>query len=461
MNSRIDGVIKRKTMKKLALIIVLVLVNLLSFSQIAAVQRNDSGSGSGLEFGNFDASSNILTYTSSTNNRYCTALEYIDGPLYGLLYNNVGMTELHTLDPLTGASTTNHGPLPTNGVPWAYNTATAIAVDPTANLVYFIGNAGNTLYTIDIPTMNQTLVGSLPDGYVYVGMDFDATGNLYAVCYANNSLYQINKSNGSEIWSRPFGSGVVIGSESCGMAFNDFDGQMYLGVVLNGGSTSRRICTVSLTSIPFANVTPVAPVALAIGDGQSLTLSFPNTIALPIELATFSAIPFEKHVDLSWATSSEHDNDHFTIEKSVDLISWEAVCTLPGAGNSLQLNEYECSDLTPYDGISYYRLKQTDFNGELSLSEIIPVQFKKDVEIEIWPNPFTNKIELSISEMTDGVYYVEITDLTGKILVEREFDSIKNRLEINTEKIQVSGVYFVCIKNESSEIVYSQKIIKF
>jgi hypothetical protein len=85
---------------------------------------------------------------------------------------------------------------------------------------------------------------------------------------------------------------------------------------------------------------------------------------LPIELVSFEAKPtIYNTVDLTWVTASELNNDFFTIERSIDGLNWEIVDTLSGAGTTNQENNYKLTDKRPHFGLSYYRLKQTDFDG--------------------------------------------------------------------------------------------------
>jgi hypothetical protein len=85
---------------------------------------------------------------------------------------------------------------------------------------------------------------------------------------------------------------------------------------------------------------------------------------LPINLLSFSAQNCDNQICLSWTTLTESNNDYFSIEKTKDDISYEQVGIIKGSGNSSSIRHYSFKDEKPYDGISYYRLKQTDFNGD-------------------------------------------------------------------------------------------------
>ncbi len=101
----------------------------------------------------------------------------------------------------------------------------------------------------------------------------------------------------------------------------------------------------------------------------NLGSTYGNT-SLPIELVSFEATAQEKEVALTWVTASELNNDYFTVERSADGSSWEVVLTKQGAGTTTQRTEYNALDSRPLAGLSYYRLKQTDFDGKFSYSSI-------------------------------------------------------------------------------------------
>ena len=91
---------------------------------------------------------------------------------------------------------------------------------------------------------------------------------------------------------------------------------------------------------------------------------------LPIELISFEATPNGDDVDVSWATASEINNDYFEVLRSSNGNEFESIVTIDGAGNSNEILNYEFEDDNPYPGVSYYKLKQIDFEiGRASCRE--------------------------------------------------------------------------------------------
>ena len=144
--------------------------------------------------------------------------------------------------------------------------------------------------------------------------------------------------------------------------------------------------------------------------------SFVNHI-LPIELVYFTADEIGGGVRFAWETASELNNDYFTIEFSIDAVEFTELTTIEGAGTSTEPHFYRYSDFSSNCGVVYYRLKQTDFDGNYSYSKIVSVVFADNQITDsynyfIYPNPATDRISIG------GGKYESITfvSVNGKIL---------------------------------------------
>jgi hypothetical protein len=93
-------------------------------------------------------------------------------------------------------------------------------------------------------------------------------------------------------------------------------------------------------------------------------------------------------------------NGYFTIEKSRNAEDWQIVNTVETAGNSTQPVSYTNIDENPYAGISYYRLKQTDFDGQYSYSAVrlVNIDDFKSSPINVYPNPSNGQITIEGSK---------------------------------------------------------------
>lgn len=156
----------------------------------------------------------------------------------------------------------------------------------------------------------------------------------------------------------------------------------------NGGTTGTSASGTVTTS---AAVTSFSPFTLA-----SVSLINP----LPIELVEFIAIPGVSSVGLRWSTLSELNNDFFTIERSASGVEFEELAMIKGAGTTDQKLTYTYEDNKPLSGISYYRLKQTDFDKSVSYSEIVKVNLESPEVMVLYPNP-VNQSEIVTANSTD------------------------------------------------------------
>lgn len=117
------------------------------------------------------------------------------------------------------------------------------------------------------------------------------------------------------------------------------------------------------------------------GNGSNdFSINFNNTTAslycpltLPIELLSFSVENVDNENVVNWVTASERDNDYFTIEHSSDGYNWNSIGKIDGGGTNNSGNMYVYIHEDFYMGVNYYRLKQTDYNGESETFEIISI----------------------------------------------------------------------------------------
>jgi Secretion system C-terminal sorting domain len=116
---------------------------------------------------------------------------------------------------------------------------------------------------------------------------------------------------------------------------------------------------------------------------------------LPIELISFNAKVIENEVELDWSTATEMNNDFFTIERSQSGEEWENIIEVKGAGNSTQTLHYNTKDTQPLFGVSYYRLKQTDYDGKYSYSSIKRVELELTYQLKAFPNPNTGIFKIT------------------------------------------------------------------
>jgi hypothetical protein len=184
-----------------------------------------------------------------------------------------------------------------------------------------------------------------------------------------------------------------------------------------------------------------------------------NENPLPIELLYFEAKQTDKKVVLDWVTASESNNHFFQVERSKDAINYEIVGILSGAGNSNQQKKYSITDNDPLKGISYYKLVQTDFNGEIEEFGPEMVEFKLGIiEPEIYPNPFTDKLSINLNGLEVNSNNIQIVDLSGRSIQGWNITSQSYfNTEINTKELP-SGIYM--LKIMMGKTIITKRIIR-
>ncbi len=197
-------------------------------------------------------------------------------------------------------------------------------------------------------------------------------------------------------------------------------------------------------------------------DGDYFTLGNSSTITpLPIELLSFTAEAIEQKVELNWITSTEIGNDHFEVERAGKDLRFEPILSQPGAGYSNKTNFYTDMDNNPLDGISYYRLKQVDYDGHYSYSDPVSVHFQSlkgdSFEFWIYPNP-TKTHRFSIANTgklpTDKNVQLSLVNTAGQVVYSQKIDPTYTTVPIVLPGSIVSGMYLVVLYNDSFKKSY-------
>ena len=137
---------------------------------------------------------------------------------------------------------------------------------------------------------------------------------------------------------------------------------------------------------------------------------------LPIELLSFEASLSGTSIHVSWATSSELNNDFFTIERSSDGANWDIIGEVLGAGDSKERLDYDFFDDNPIPGISYYRLKQTDFDGQFEYFDPSAVLYDATDIFKVYPNPTADYVSITTSSNLEDAPIL-LTNLNGSSIV--------------------------------------------
>lgn len=167
-------------------------------------------------------------------------------------------------------------------------------------------------------------------------------------------------------------------------------------------------------------------------------------IILPIELTFFDAESNGSQIDFTWQTATEMNNDFFTIEGSSDGLNWNKMELIDGAGTTQEIQNYSFTsgNLLRYE---YFRLKQTDFDGMFSYSDIVAVPLVRD-ELIVYPNP-SNGNELTINLSSNDPGTLQILGSDGRVAYSAGFEGEKI-LNLNDLNLR-TGAYIVQIQQSN------------
>lgn len=180
--------------------------------------------------------------------------------------------------------------------------------------------------------------------------------------------------------------------------------------------------------------------------------------ALPVELSYFNAIKRNKTVDLQWQTLSESNCDYFGVERSNDGITYAELTQMRGNGTTQATNDYLYTDLQPYAGMNYYRLRQVDFDGRSEYSPTRNVVMGTGNDVKLSPTITRNSIELSFATALSNdseVYIAEIS--TGRILYAGMVQADSYGKTIDVSNLQ-AGSYLLKFSN-GSEVVTKMFVV--
>ena len=181
-------------------------------------------------------------------------------------------------------------------------------------------------------------------------------------------------------------------------------------------------------------------------------------ITLPVTLLNFSARKDGSTALLSWTTSSEINNDFFEIERSKDGDLFQSIGIVRGNGNSTSLINYTYADLSPYSGISYYRLAQSDFDGRKTLSNVAFLNMKEKAygisNLQIFPSPVQDKLTVLFNSDLKTNALITIYNALGNIIFKEKVMVNKgdNLLRYSNLEQLESGIYFLNMTLDDGQV---------
>ncbi len=180
-------------------------------------------------------------------------------------------------------------------------------------------------------------------------------------------------------------------------------------------------------------------------------------VGLPVTLRYFEAERVSpQHVELRWQTAQEINNHGFTIEASPSASDFASIAFLPGQGNQSEPETYAYTHLTPRS--SYYRLKQTDFDGTVTYSAMVFVEGSPDdFSVNFYPNPVEDELTIRFSNPLLTATVVTVYNSKGQRLYAGRAAAQADELKIYMGAFP-PGVYL--IRLGEGESLRLKKVVK-
>jgi len=213
------------------------------------------------------------------------------------------------------------------------------------------------------------------------------------------------------------------------------------GLQTAGGNTN----SIQVTWGSNITIGKVKVVETATSGCKGDTVFFNNINVLPVTLVSFTGREQNGKVKLTWVTSSEINNSHFDIERSVEGEKFKRVGSVIGSGNSLDIKQYNFDDELIISPMIYYRLKQVDFDGNFSYSRTITLTnngLNLDKSLRIFPNPVSTTISIEGLDELGSIY-----DGVGQLVS----SGIENGI-IDVSQLK-PGIYFIKSSTESIKFI--------
>ncbi|MCP4123353.1 MAG: T9SS type A sorting domain-containing protein [Bacteroidetes bacterium] len=151
---------------------------------------------------------------------------------------------------------------------------------------------------------------------------------------------------------------------------------------------------------------------------------------------------------LEWQTASEINSDYFEIQRSADVLYWQTIGEVKGAGWSADVINYSWTDENPLNGQSYYRLMQVDQDGSLEYLPVRSFIYKSDAVIQVsFANPVQCEFSLELTadreSITNGYVAIDIYNVSGQKVISTQFPFQEGLNLINVPMTEADpGIYF-------------------
>ncbi|MBO9612580.1 MAG: M4 family metallopeptidase [Dyadobacter sp.] len=310
---------------------------------------------------------------------------------------------------------------------------TAVFYDPsTGNLMAKIKN----LSAHDYGCTTVEIDRSGANGTSWVG-SYQVTNKTFKVTPTNNNptgQYEITLYyKGSELTTFTPGNIKSMGKSPVSIA----------------ASQPSNSTTVGVASAPILGTDYAFTATFSTGFSGFGLSDAPPGAPLPVTLVSFDGKNTSEGNVLQWTTSSESRNDYFAIEESSNGKNFIETGRVKGIGDASVANHYSFTDVDFNKGITYYRLKQVDFDGKYAYSRMIAIDAPSAGHLRFYPNPVQSALSIELPNLQGNWVNARVINASGQEVLVKEKAVIQNgRLHLQLGKLP-SGIYQVLLTNDA------------
>lgn len=197
-------------------------------------------------------------------------------------------------------------------------------------------------------------------------------------------------------------------------------------------------------------ISNIGTIQFPVDSVRYFTIGSNNTnTSLPVKFSNLSANLVEGIPHLNWSTYFEQNNDYFSVEKKSDGNQWDVLDKIKSKGNSNTMINYTFNDHTPMKGPAFYRIKQTDFDGKYTYSNVVNIQSRTSEGVNIYPSISNDKI--TIQSKIENLKSFQIVNETGqeftqKVVISKQSEEL---IIIDISNL-LPGTYFVVLSNKKA-----------
>jgi hypothetical protein len=201
-----------------------------------------------------------------------------------------------------------------------------------------------------------------------------------------------------------------------------------------------------------------------------LVIFIPFSSSIPVELTSFTAKYLNDEVVLNWQTATETNNSGFEIERSQkskvkNQMDWTQISFVEGRGTTTEITNYIYMDKITEPGQYTYRLKQIDFDGSSTYSQVVEVNISSPIDFVLYqnyPNPFNPTTTIKFALPVESRVKINVFNSLGQLvetIMDNEMESGYHEVNFNASRL-ASGVYLYQLQAQDYVSVKKMLLIK-